>query len=82
MDERSEYKPTAVPLGDQRDQQAGEIRARWAWVEPTAWTIPMLTALEQGVKGGRWRWPNPLFAKHGLFSLVVASAAVVESSTR
>jgi len=34
--------------------QAGEIRARWGWVEPTVWTERMLTALEQGVKGGRW----------------------------
>ncbi len=34
--------------------QAGEIRARWAWVEPTVWTERMLTALEKGVKGGKW----------------------------
>jgi len=41
-------------------QQAGEaqtsagIRSRWDWVEPTVWTERMLTALEQGVKGGKW----------------------------
>ena len=35
-------------------KQAGEIRARWAWVEPTVWTERMLTALEEGVKGGKW----------------------------
>jgi len=40
-------------------QQAGEaqpsagIRTRWDWVEPTVWTERMLTALEQGVKGGK-----------------------------
>ncbi len=34
--------------------QAGEIRARWAWVEPSVWTDRMLTALEEGVKGGKW----------------------------
>jgi RNA-directed DNA polymerase len=34
--------------------QAGDIRARWAWVEPTVWTDRMLTALETGVKGGVW----------------------------
>src|SRR5690606_35694364 len=34
--------------------QAGESRARWAWVEPCVWTDRMLTALEQGVKGGCW----------------------------
>ena len=33
---------------------ASEVRARWAWTEPTIWTARMLTALESGVKGGRW----------------------------
>ena len=27
---------------------------RWAWTEPTVWTDRMLTALEQGVQGGKW----------------------------
>jgi RNA-directed DNA polymerase len=35
-------------------KQAGEVRARWAWVEPCVWTERMLTALEEGVKGGKW----------------------------
>lgn len=35
-------------------KQAGEVRARWAWVEPRVWTERMLTALEVGVKGGKW----------------------------
>lgn len=30
------------------------MRARWAWTEPSVWTERMLTALETGVKGGRW----------------------------
>jgi RNA-directed DNA polymerase len=34
--------------------QAGEVRARWAWAEPSVWTDRMLTALEEGVKGGVW----------------------------
>jgi len=33
---------------------AGEIRARWAWVEAEVWTERMLTALEEGVIGGKW----------------------------
>lgn len=33
---------------------AGEVRARWAWTEPGVWTARMLTALEEGVKGGVW----------------------------
>ena len=35
-------------------KQVGAIRVRWAWVEPSVWTDRMLTALEQGVKGGVW----------------------------
>lgn len=42
--------PARVPAA----KQAGEVRARWAWAEPCVWTERMLTALEQGVKGGKW----------------------------
>ena len=35
-------------------RHTGETLARWAWVEPAAWTPRMLTALERGVKGGTW----------------------------
>jgi len=48
---RSESKPAGVP---ETATQAGEIRARWDWVEPSVWTERMLTALEKGVKGGKW----------------------------
>lgn len=50
-DRPAEVPPAAVPPGA---TQAGEIRARWAWTEPTVWTERMLTALETGVKGGPW----------------------------
>jgi RNA-directed DNA polymerase len=43
--------PEAVPARATRD---GEVRGRWPWVEPTVWTERMLTALEAGVKGGKW----------------------------
>ena len=33
---------------------AGAVRVRWAWTAPEVWTERMLTALEQGVRGGRW----------------------------
>jgi RNA-directed DNA polymerase len=46
-----ENQPAAVPA---TATQAGEVRARWAWTEPGVWTDRMLTALEQGVKGGVW----------------------------
>ena len=50
-DTRTEAAPAPVPEGA---TQAGEVRARWAWTEPTVWTERMLTALEEGVKGGKW----------------------------
>ena len=43
----------------------------------------MLTALEEGVKGGKYnRWTNAYFAEQGLFSLVTAFAAASQSSKR
>jgi RNA-directed DNA polymerase len=51
MTKRTKDKPAAVPF---RAKQAGEARPRWWWVEPSVWTERMLTALEQGVKGGVW----------------------------
>ena len=46
-----EAKPATVPA---EAKQAGETDDRWSWVEPSIWTPRMLTALEQGVKGGKW----------------------------
>lgn len=51
MNQTTEPNPATVPT---TAKQAGEIRVRWAWVEPSIWTDRMLTALEQGVKGGIW----------------------------
>ena len=51
MTKAPENQPEAVPA---RATRAGEILLRWSWVEPTVWTERMLTALEQGVKGGKW----------------------------
>lgn len=51
MDRTTEDKLAGVP---ETATQAGEIPARWGWVEPSVWTARMLTALEQGVKGGKW----------------------------
>ena len=49
-DRQEEARPAAVPEA----KQAGEVCARWAWAEPCVWTERMLTALEDGVKGGKW----------------------------
>src|SRR2546421_7192181 len=45
-----EARPTPVL----KAKQVGEVPGRWAWTEPTVWTERMLTALEEGVKGGIW----------------------------
>jgi RNA-directed DNA polymerase len=44
-------QPTPVPDGA---SPVGAVRARWAWTASEVWTERMLTALEQGVRGGRW----------------------------
>jgi RNA-directed DNA polymerase len=46
-----EARPSAVPAAAKQD---GDVRTRWGWTEPAVWTERMLTALEQGVKGGVW----------------------------
>ena len=88
---QSDITPATVPLAI----QAGDVRARWAWTEPSVWTDRMLTALEQGVKGGVWyslirrgrgrdhqRWPNAFFAEQGLFNLTTAHALARQSVSR
>jgi len=40
--------------GDSQLEWSFNVRDRWDWVEPAAWTEPMLATLERGVKGGRW----------------------------
>ncbi len=50
-DRRQDTSPAGVAV---RPQQAGEVRARWAWAEPAVWTERMLTALETGANGGIW----------------------------
>ena len=56
MSRRVEEQPTPVPPEAKANgaKQAREIRDRWSWVEPSVWTDRMLTALENGVKGGKW----------------------------
>jgi RNA-directed DNA polymerase len=51
MTKPTEIEPVAVPA---KAIRTGETWRRWHWVEPTVWTERMLTALEQGVKGGKW----------------------------
>ena len=51
MAKSTEEQPEAV---SEKARRVGETLRRWCWVEPLVWTMRMLTALEQGVKGGKW----------------------------
>lgn len=52
-DTQEEEEPAGVSRAS-GTRQAGEVRAQWAWTEPSVWTPRMLAALETGVKGGTW----------------------------
>ena len=56
MEVRGEAPREAVSVSRARARTipAGDVRARWAWTERSVWTDRMLTALENGVGGGRW----------------------------
>ena len=65
MTSRTEHIPATVPPA----QQAGETLAAWRWVQPCAWTIRMLTALIQGVKGQKWfRLYDKVFSERNLWA--------------
>ena len=52
MKDKQTEEKTTVSVEDTK--QGGEIYGRWPWVEPEVWTEPMLKALEEGVRGGKW----------------------------
>lgn len=55
MSIQPERAPERVSESEQtRSRPNGEAGTRWAFVEPAVWTARMLTALEDGVKGGKW----------------------------
>ena len=51
MSKATENKPVAV---SEKTTRTGELLGLMFQVEPTVWTERMLTALIQGVKGGKW----------------------------
>ena len=75
-------KPTeqildSVSRGEKRSRTRpdGEVRSRWRWTEPTVWTNRMLTALENGVQGGKWpRLIDKAYSDGNLFSAYVQVA--------
>ncbi len=74
MQTQSQTQPATVP---ERATQAGEVRARWEWTEAAVWTERMLTALEEGVKGGVW---FSLIDKVGRRSNLQAACAKVKAN--
>ena len=73
MNGSAEPYPAAVPV---TATQAGEVRVRWAWTEPSVWTDRMLTALENGVKGGVWfSLIDKVYAPANLFASYAKVAA-------
>ncbi len=46
----------------QKPKQAREANDRWSRVERCVWTDSMLTALDKGVKGGKWLLAECLFS--------------------
>ncbi len=65
MTRPTEHEPAIVPLA----QQAGETLSRWRWVKPWAWTMRMLTTLEQGIEGGQWfRLFDKVFSERNLWA--------------
>ncbi len=45
---------TIIGVSVEETKQAEETQSKWSWVEPCVWTPSMLTALQKGVKGGKW----------------------------
>ena len=65
MTKPKEHPSATVPQA----QQAEETLSRWRWVKPCAWTVRMLTTLEQGVEGGKWfRLFDKVFAERNLWA--------------
>jgi len=62
MNTPGETRPSRVPVAA---PQGGEVLARWIWAEHAVWTERMLTALEEGVKGGVWfRLIDKVWSQH------------------
>lgn len=73
MNQTTEANLAKVPA---TAKHVGEVRTRWAWVEPSVWTDRMLTALEQGVKGGIWfSLIDKVYAPANLFASYAKVAA-------
>ena len=72
MTRRAEDPSAAVP----RAQQAEAAHPVWRCAKPCVWTVRMLTALVQGVEGGKWfRLFDKVFAERNLLAALQQVAA-------
>lgn len=66
-----------------RQETETQNHQKWLWVEAAVWTVRMLAALVNGVKGGKWfsfqHWTNAYFASLGLFTMYEAHAEASQS---
>jgi RNA-directed DNA polymerase len=68
-----EVRPSSVSATAKQD---GDVRSRWEWTERAVWTERMLTALEQGVKGGVWfSLMDKVYSEDNLFAAYCQVAA-------
>ena len=66
MTKRRESKPVTVPFAATPAGEPPQIRD---WANPSVWTDRMLTALETGVRGGRWHTlSDKVFSPLNLFA--------------
>lgn len=76
MNRQTQSQSESAPVSARRaTPQAEATRSRWDWVQACVWTVPMLMALENGVKGGKYAYFDAL----GLFRLEQAHAAAHQS---
>jgi len=61
---------TAPSVHKAKQGEKPGLRQRWSWVEASIWTDRMLTALENGVKGGKW------------FSLIISAGPIPFSPSK
>lgn len=72
MTRRAEDPSARVPLA----QQAEAAQPVWGCAKPCVWTVRMLTALVQGVEGGKWfRLFDKVFAQRNLLAALQQVAA-------
>jgi RNA-directed DNA polymerase len=60
-------QPSSPVLATAQQDEETQRYLRWRWTEPAVWTERMLTALDEGVKGGKWfRLIDKVFAERNL----------------